>query len=314
MSDAFLEEMHMAFIEKQKHGEYTYFYLVKSFRVSPAQVKKVRIFLGTSVPAKEKLQEMLVEIEKKAPKAYSAELLEQELAEQLEDLRASAIVFKSFPDDDAQKDFVVRFTYNSNAIEGNPLTLRETALILSDRIAPQGTGTDAVIEAMNGKDAWDFAKSHKGQLNEAFILKLQFMVTKNTVCRIQGNYRDSDVRISGSDWTPPKPKDVPIQMKKLCKEYSQKRKTLHPVELAGWFHNRLVQIHPFTDGNGRTSRLALNWILMKNRFPPVIIYVKNKQAYYSAIESGDKGDGRPFANFVARQLVEQYTFRKEKEG
>jgi len=310
MSDAFLEEMHMSFIEKQKHGKHTYYYLVKSFRVSPEKVKKVRIFLGPAMPSKEKLREMLIEIEKKAPKAYQTRQLEQKLSEQLEDLRASAITFKSFPDDAIPNDFVVRFTYNSNAIEGNPLTLRETALVLSDRIAPQGTGTDAVIEAMNGKDAWEFAKSYSGQVNEAFIRRLQFMVTKNTACRIQGDYRDSEIRIAGSEWAPPKAKEVPFEMKKLCKEYSKKRKTLHPVELAAWFHNRLVQIHPFTDGNGRASRLAMNWILMKNRFPPVIIYVKNKQVYYSVIEAGDRGDDAQFANFLARQLVEQYTFRK----
>ncbi|MBI5229241.1 Fic family protein, partial [Candidatus Micrarchaeota archaeon] len=197
---------------------------------------------------------------------------------------------------------------------GNPLTLRETALVLADKIAPQGTGTDAVIEAMNGKDAWEFARGFKGQINEVFIRKLQYQVTKNTVCRIQGEYRDSHVGISGSEWKPPKPQEVPVQMKKLCQEYSQKRKLLHPVELAGWIHNRLVQIHPFTDGNGRTSRLVLNWILMKNRFPPIIIYVKNKQEYYSMIEAGDAGEEKPFANFLAKQLVEQYTFRKEETG
>lgn len=301
----------MAFIEKQKHGKYTYHYLVKSFRISPTKVKKARIFLGQTVPPKEKLQELLVELEKKAPKQYLAELLDSNTVEQLEDLRASALIFKSFSDDDIPADFVVRFTYNSNAIEGNPLTLRETALVLADKIAPQGTGTDAVIEAMNGKDAWEFAQSYKGHLNEAFIRKLQYQVTKNTLCRIQGQYRDSHVGISGSEWKPPKSQDVPVQMKKLCHEYSQKRKSLHPVELAGWVHNRLVQIHPFSDGNGRTARLVLNWILMRNHFPPVIIYVKNKQAYYSVIEAGDNGDEKPFANFLAKQLVEQYTFRKE---
>lgn len=303
----------MAFIEKQKHGKYTYYYLVKSFRVSPTMVKKVRIFLGPLVPSKEKLQEILVELEKMAPKPYSVEQLDSGLVEQLEDLRASSVIFKSFSDENFPKDFVVRFTYNSNAIEGNPLTLRETALVLADKIAPQGTGTDAVMEAINGKDAWEFARANKGQLNEAFIQKLQYHVTKNTVCRIQGNYRDSQVGISGSEWHPPKPQDVPKQMKILRAEYSKKRKNLHPVELAAWMHNRFVQIHPFTDGNGRTARLILNWILMKNRFPPVIIYVKNKQEYYSMIEAGDAGDGKPFANFLGKQLVEQYTFRKEEK-
>jgi len=302
----------MAFIEKQEHAGQTYYYLVKSFRLSAKKVRKARIFLGASVPPKEKLQALLVELEKKAPKRYSAEHLNVELSKQLDDLRASSAVFKSFPDDAIPKDFVVRFTYNSNAIEGNPLTLRETALVLSDRIAPQGTGTDSVIEAINGKEAWEFAKSYSGQLNEAFLLKLQYQVTKNTSCRLQGKYRDSHVGITGSEWVPPKPQAVQEQIKKLFQGYSQKRKRLHPVELAAWVHNRLVQIHPFTDGNGRTARLVLNWILMKGKFPPLIIFVKNKQEYYSMIEAGDEGSDKPIANFIGKQLVEQYTFRKEE--
>ncbi|MFH1750221.1 MAG: Fic family protein [Candidatus Micrarchaeota archaeon] len=301
----------MSFIEKQKHGKYLYYYLVKSFRVSPTKVKKVRLFLGPAIPPKEKLREMLIELEKKAPKPYSAKLLDPRQVEQLEDLRASTVAFKSFPDDAIPKDFLIRFTYNSNAIEGNPLTLRETALVLADKIAPQGTGTDAVIEAINGKDAWDFTRSYRGQFNEAFIRKLQYQVTKNTACRIQGDYRNSQVRISGSEWLPPKPQEVPKQMEGLCNGFSAKRRQLHPIEIAALVHNLFVRIHPFTDGNGRTARLILNWILIKNRFPPVIIYVKNKQEYYSMIEAGDAGDDGPFAKFLARQLTEQYTFRKE---
>ncbi len=302
----------MTFIEKQKHGKYTYFYLVKSFRISPTKVKKARIFLGQTIPPKQKLQEILVELEKKAPKQYSVELLDANLVEQLEDLRASTVIFKAFPDDALPKDFVVRFTYNSNAIEGNPLTLRETALVLADKIAPQGTGTDAVIEAINGKDAWEFVKNYKSQLTEAFIRKLQYQVTKNTTCRIQGNFRDSQVRISGSEWTPPKPQDVPLKVEELTREFAKKKKQLHPVELAAWAHNLFVQIHPFTDGNGRTARLILNWILIKNHFPPIIIYVKNKQEYYSMIETGDAGNNAPFANFIAKELIQQYTNKKEK--
>jgi len=87
---------------------------------------------------------------------------------------------------------------------------------------------------------------------------------------------------------------------------------LHPVELAAWFHNRFVQIHPFSDGNGRAARLAMNWILMKKRFPPVIISVRNKEEYYDAIEAFDSGDPKPFAVFLAKQLLEQYSVLEEK--
>jgi Fic family protein len=81
---------------------------------------------------------------------------------------------------------------------------------------------------------------------------------------------------------------------------------LHPVELAAWFHNRVVQVHPFTDGNGRAARLVMNWVLMRKKFPPVIIGVQNKEDYYSVIEAADKGDQMPSTVFLAKQLLEQY--------
>ncbi len=303
----------MSFIEKQRHGNGFYYYLVKNVRISPTKLKKVRIFLGKEVPSHEKLQQLFKEIEKKAPKPYTAKLLPKEALARIEDLHASVAIYKSFPNEVLPSDFLVRFTYNSNAIEGNPLTLRQTALILSDNIAPQGAKTEDVVEVMNGKDAWGFVKAYTGPLNEKFVQSVQYEITKNTKCRLQGKYRDSEVRIGGSEWKPPQAKEVSARMKKLVAEYSKLKRNLHPVELAAWIHNYLVRIHPFTDGNGRTARLVMNWILLKKKFPPVVISVLNKERYYYAIESADKGDEKPFAVFLATQLLEQYA-TLEKTG
>lgn len=296
----------MAFIEKQRHGNGFYYYLVKNVRISESVVKKVRIFLGKEVPPHDKLQSLFREIERKAPKPYSAKWLPKETAERIEDLHASVAIFRGFPSDVLPADFLVRFTYNTNAIEGNPLTLRQTALILSDNIAPQGAKTDDVVEVMNGRDAWDFVRNYKSSLNENFIRKIQYEVTKNTKCRLQGKYRDSEVGIGGSEWKPPQAKEVPKLMKKIMNEYRKLKRTLHPVELATWLHNNFVQVHPFTDGNGRTARLLMNWILLRKKFPPVVINVQNKEEYYYAIESADKRNQKPFAAFLAKQLLEQY--------
>jgi Fic family protein len=303
----------MAFIEKQRHGNGFYYYLVKNVRLSSSSVKKVRIFLGTKIPPHEKLQALFREIEKKAPKPYSAKWLPADTVERLEDLHAAVIVLKSSPEETLPSDFLARFTYNSNAIEGNPLTLRQTALILSDNIAPQGARTDDVVEVMNGGDAWEFVRDHKGSLSERFLQKIQYEVTKNTKCRLQGKYRDSEVRISGSDWKPPAANEVRALMKQVVTEYGQSKRTLHPAELAAWLHNRLVQVHPFTDGNGRTARLAMNWVLVSKKFPPVIINVKNKEEYYSVIEAADRGNQKPFALFLSKQLLEQYAILEKPE-
>jgi Fic family protein len=302
--------IYMSFIEKQRHGNWFYYYLVKNVRTSSSSVKKVRIFLGRKVPPHDKLQLLFKEIEKKAQKPYSAKWIPKELLERIEDLHASVAVFKKFQEEAIPADFVVRFTYNTNAIEGNPLTLRQTALILSDNIAPQGTRTDDVIEVMNGKDGWELVKNYKGNLSEKFLKSLHYAIVKNTKCRLQGKYRDSEVRIGGSDWQPPQAKDIPGLMKKIVNKYKQLKQTLHPIELASWIHNELVQVHPFTDGNGRTARLVMNWVFLKRKYPPVIIDVRNKEKYYSVIEAADRGDQKPFVEFLVAQLLAQYTTEK----
>jgi len=303
----------MAFVEKQRHGKRDYYYLVKTVRLSPTKFKKVRVLLGRKVPGHAELQRRFAELERKVPRPYSPRWLSKEVAERLEDLRAGAVAFKGLEGRDAV-DFLVRYTYNTNAIEGNPLTLRETALILAEGIAPQGAKTESVVEVMNSRDAWEFIKSYGGVVNKGFACKTQYEVTKNTASRIQGDYRDGEVGITGAEWKPPAAAKVPELMEGIFKEYGKLKKSLHPVELAAWLHNRVVQIHPFTEGNGRTARLLMNWVLMKNKFPPAVIEKRNKQEYYGAIEKADAGDEKPFAEFLARELLQQYTLVKTPGG
>lgn len=296
----------MPFIEKQRHGDHTYFYLVKSVRVSPTKVRKVRVFLGRGLPSEELMRKKLLQLERRLPPPYSASWLEQDTVERLEDLRAAIAVFRTIPGDVLPKDFLVRFAYNTNAIEGNPLTLRQTALLLIDGVAPAGTKAEHVIEALNSRDAWEYVQSYRGSINKHYVNRVQYLVTKNTSCRIQGAYRDSEVRIAGSVWRPPSPIRLPLIMDALFARFSASRRSRHPVELATVLHNGLVRAHPFTNGNGRAARLLMNWVLVRGKFPPVIIEARNKEAYYSAIEKGDAGDDGSFAKFLSHHLLDQY--------
>lgn len=305
----------MSFIEKQRHGDHDYYYLVKTIRVTPARVRKLRVFLGRSVPEKEVLQERLKELESKVPPSYVSSLIPKTLVERLEDLRATIAVLKAQGTEILPKDFLVRFTYNTNAIEGSKLTLRQTALLLIDNVVPQGANTENVIEALNSRDAWEFVRSSKGPLSSPFVRRIQRLLTMNTSCRMQGKFRLGEVRISGSTWIPPPFTVVPGQMDELLAETRANRKRTHPLELATRLHNRLVQIHPFTDGNGRTARLLANWVLLQNKFPPLIVEAHDREEYYRAIESADAGSDEPMAKFLAMQLLKQYTLTvKSSEG
>jgi len=303
-------DIHMAYVEKQRHGKHDYYYLVKSVRAAGGKVKKVRVFAGREMPVHAKLQELFARLERKAPRHVRAVLLSRETVERLDDVGVASADFRASVEGGLPGDFLVRFTYNTNAIEGNPLTLRQTALILNDGIAPQGARANDVIEVYNSKDAWEFVKEYGGVFSPLFLRRVQYQVTKNTACRVQGKFRDGEVGISGSDWIPPKAAEVPALLEKLFREVRKARRTMHPVELAARMHNRIVQIHPFTDGNGRTARLVMNKVLMIGGLPPVIIDARNKEEYYAVIEKADKGDGKQFAEFLARQVIEQYTKRK----
>lgn len=296
----------MSFIEKQRHGKHFYYYLVKNVRITPIKVRKLRVFLGREIPKHDELQKYFVDLEKRTMEQYKTRWLPEELVEKVDDLSASITVFHKTPSEVLPEDFLVRYTYNTNAIEGNRLTLRQTALVISDKIAPQGVRTEDIIETFNSVDAWNFVKPYKGRLNKVFLCRVQYEIAKNTSCRIQGDYRDSEVRIMGSEHIPPKPELVSKLLDELFAEFYTQKKTLHPIELATLLHNKFVNIHPFTDGNGRTARLLMNWVLLKNKFPPVIIEVTNKEDYYNAIEAADRDDQKPFAIFLSNQLLTQY--------
>jgi Fic family protein len=297
----------MSFIETQRHGNHDYYYLVKNVRTNATTVKKHRIFLGREIPPPEELRMHLIELEKQSTPRLKTNWLQRDMIEKLDGIRATLITVYRKPTEAAPKDFLVRYTYNTNAIEGNRLTLRQTALLLSDRVSPAGARTDDVIEALNAADAWDLVQKYTGHFSIRFLRKVQYEVTKNTSCRIQGDFRDGEVRISGSSHIPPNASEIPRLLDTLVTEIGTKGKAIHPVELAAYVHNRLVNIHPFTDGNGRTARLIMNWMLIRTKFPPVIVEVAKRESYYNKLEKGDKGDHRPFALFLGNLLIDQYT-------
>ncbi|MDD5446840.1 MAG: Fic family protein [Methanocellales archaeon] len=307
----------MVYLEKIERGSKTYYYLTKNFRVSGKGWKKLRKYVGDSPPSKEQTKKAIEEIEADALKkglmkpASKYAYLSDEEAEKLQDLKEvfnkwcgklSAVEKKKY-----EEDFVVRFTYNSNAIEGNRLSLRETSMILTENIIPAGAAPNDYNEAVNSKHCYEFMKGYAGEFNQKFLLNIHELLTKNTDCKIVGGYRDHEVRISGSEWIPPTHKKVKEEMKKVFQWYYSARKKLHSVELGSILHNKLVRIHPFADGNGRTSRVVMNWVLMKNEFPMFYIELRDKMKYYEAVEEGDKGSDKAIVHYIARVLMEQHT-------
>jgi fido (protein-threonine AMPylation protein) len=311
----------MVYIEKHESNGKTYYYITKVFRVGNKKWKKIRRYIGDIPPSEEQKKKAIEEIEAEAlekgimsPKS-KYNYLDDEEAEKLHDVKEVFNNFYGKIDVVARKkyedDFIVRFTYNSNAIEGNRLSLRETSMILTEDIIPAGATPNDFNEAINSKDCYEFMKKYSGEFNQKFLLKIHNILTQNTNCRIKGDYRDDHVTITGSEWIPPPPEKVKELMRKTFQWYYHARKKLHPVELGAILHNKLVRIHPFTDGNGRSSRVIANWILMKNKFPLFTIDLRDKINYYKAIEEGDKGNDKEMVHYLANLLIEQHTFKSE---
>jgi len=313
----------MVYLERIERKGKTYYYITKNFRINSKKWKKIRKYIGDKPPSKEQTKKAVGEIEEEAlkkglmkPVSKHSYLSDVE-AEKLQDLKEAFNKWYGKLSDIEKKkyknDFVVRFTYNSNAIEGNRLSLRETSMILTENIIPAGSTPNDYNETINSKDCYEFMKVYDGGFNQKFLLKIHELLTKNTNCSIIGGYRDHDVRISGSEWIPPSHEKVKEDIRNIFLWYYSASKKLHPVELAAILHNKLVRIHPFADGNGRTSRVVMNWILMKSKFPIFYIEVRDKMKYYEAVEEGDKGNDNAIVHYIAKVLMEQHTFDSKKD-
>jgi Fic family protein len=312
----------MVYLERIERKGKTYYYVTKNFRVSSKKWKKIRRYIGSKPPSKKQVTQAIAEIEANAVKIgimkpiSKYKYLSDSEVEKLQDLKEvynkwygklSAAEIKKY-----NEDFIVRFTYNTNAIEGNRLSLRETSMILTENIIPAGATPNDYNEVINSKDCYEFIKNYSGEFNQKSLLKIHGFLTKNTNCKIVGNYRDHDVRISGSDWIPPSYKKIREEMRKMFQWYYVERKKLHPVELGAILHNKLVRLHPFSDGNGRTARVVMNWIFMKNKFPMFYVELRDKIHYYEAIEEGDKGKDEEIVHYISSILMQQHTFKSQK--
>lgn len=183
-------------------------------------------------------------------------------------------------------EFIIENTYNSNAIEGNTLTLRETALILQEGITIAEKPVREHLEAIGHKDAFEYVISladANTELTERVIKEIHSLVLMNDPAN-RGVYRGVPVTIMGAAHTPPQPYLVPVQMEELLRGYEDMKRENHIIEAIAEFHLRFEGVHPFIDGNGRTGRLILNLELIKAGLLPVNIKFADRRKYYDCFD------------------------------
>ena len=223
-------------------------------------------------------------------------ILEKKLKYEQNKHKISPVTLSSY-----EKDFEITFTHNSTAIEGNTLTLLETKVVLEDGISIGGKELREIYEVINHKKAYRYVKKYIAMgkpLDERIVKDIHAILTENII--VGGIYRNEEVRISGAGFTPPAGNEMYLQIKNFYADLKTKEKEFNPIELAAWTHAEFVRIHPFIDGNGRTSRLIMNYQLLLKGYLPVSVAKENRLDYYNALEKyAVTGDLTDFADFVA---------------
>lgn len=283
-----------------------YYYRVKSIR-KDKKVKKERIYLGANLSKK-----ILIRKISKADKELKLLnlLITNDEIKLLQKIKKEYNSQQKINFDNRYEAFCSLFTYNSTAIEGNTLTLQETAQLLFENQVPSSKSLREINEITNHKEGFDFILKTNEDISKKLILSLHEIVVKRTLKEeLQnqiGKYRSLQVFIRGVDFIPVSPKNVPKEMRNLLYWYSRNKKKLHPLILAAYFHAAFEGIHPFVDGNGRVGRLLMNLILHKNNYPMINIPNDIKNVYYSALYIAQKkGNLRPFIEFLIDLLKEE---------
>lgn len=297
----------MVAIRKKTVGKQTYYYLEHSFR-EKGRVEKKEKYLGKTLPQNigELKQQFISEIYREKWFGLFDRIKEEFKAEE-----------KTLPPSAQEKElenFAIKFTYDTNRIEGSTLTFRETSLLLEKGITPNAKPMRDVKEAEAHRKVFYEMLDYKKELSLGIILYFHKKLFEDTKKDIAGKIRQHQVTIAGSRFTPPFPAEIYPQLMDFFRWYRKNKDKKHPVELAAFVHLKLVTIHPFTDGNGRISRLMMNFVLNKHGFPMLNIPYEKRAGYYSSLERSQiKKDEIIFLQwFFKRYLKEHTKYLKEK--
>ncbi|MFA6089464.1 MAG: Fic family protein [Candidatus Woesearchaeota archaeon] len=295
--------------KKIKGKEYTY--AEYSFRLPDKKIKKISKYVKDGFDERQVRDSLLqeeVEAYKKVVKYKADAVLSDEDIKQIEEMR---VRFKQIKNsltkaqmDDIITRFAVNFTYESNAIEGNSLTLKDVTLIVNQNIIPSGANLRDVYETRNTKEAIKMLFEGKIKISNKDIIELHKTLVKDT--GINFGFKTIPNFLLGRNIKTTLPENVEKEMTHLIDWYDKNCSILHPLVLASEFHQRFEKIHPFDDGNGRTGRLLINAILIDLGYPPLIIRKTMKSAYFTALDAYDNGHKPKLVRFLLDKLRSTY--------
>ena len=281
-------------------GKKKYYYLEHTLRIGKG-FKNKRIYLGSELPKN------IGELKEK----FLYNLFEEVYGKDLEAIKKSfSKEYGTYPESYKEKyleSFMIKFTYNTNKIEGGTLTLKETADLLQENITPRNKPVRDVKEAEAHKKVFYEMLGHKKKLSLATVLHWHQELLKETDPEIAGKVRKHTVAIARSKTELPLPTELDTMLYDFFKWYNHTYGKISPVVLAALVHLRFVTIHPFSDGNGRISRLMMNHTLNSQGYPMLSIEYKNRNAYYTALErSQTQRKEQTFMQYLIKRYVKEY--------
>tara|TARA_B100001971_G_C18176995_1_gene530495 strand:- start:181 stop:1050 length:870 start_codon:yes stop_codon:yes gene_type:complete len=256
-----------------------YYHLQFTFKKEGKTVSKEK-YLGKSIPKN------IEQIKEEFLRKVQGETLFRKLDKIKENYQKE---WKRYPESIKKKikeELTISFTYNTNAIEGSTITLEETRELIERKISPNKPIGDVQETVNHAKIFSGIMEDKYKELSLNLIKQWHKDIFKASKSDIAGKIRDYLVKVGGHifpDW-----QDLPKLLKDLFNWYENEKDKLHPIELAAKAHYRFVTIHPFGDGNGRISRLIMDYILIKNKFPILIIEYKKRASYYKALKKAQK--------------------------
>ena len=303
------------FTRKRKiHGKERY-YLEHSIRMLDGEIKKISVYFKDYPNNIEKYKEkIIIKIKEKqieyAAKIYKRDnLFTEETIKKIEEAKLGykQIIKKLTKNQlkDVIDRFAVNFTYESNAIEGNSLTLKDVAFVLKEKKVLAGKDLREIYETTNTKEALELIFNNKIRINKEDIIKLHRILVKNT--GVEFGFKKIPNELLGRNVKTTPPEHVEKEIENLIEQY-HKENNIHPLQKAISFHGKFEKIHPFDDGNGRTGRLLTNIILIEKGYPPLIIRKTQRIAYFKALDSFDNG----YEDKLKRFFIEKFKNTYEK--
>ena len=267
----------MVTIRKRLVGTREYFYLQHTLRTSKGVETRER-YLGARLPAN------IDEVKRD----FLTDIYKERWYPLLDGIRANYLrEQRRIPRSASQKQarsFSVRFTYDTTRIEGSRLTYRETADLLERGLSPRAKPLEDIKEVEAHDRVFHDVLEYRKDISSQIVLLWHKRLFEETKPDIAGRIRAHQVAISGSRFMPPSPVEVRPLLREFFRWYDKNKSSLHPVELAAAVHLRFVTVHPFADGNGRMSRLLMNFVLQKHGFPLLNIHYEDRRSYYNALE------------------------------